>query len=288
VSNLIIWGGPVYAPGGTQRDGGDIGRVQWGTDTQIVTFNHGPDGGVGSSAFGELAYSYRDSSGHILAGLLASAGLDADSFDKIAIAGFSAFHGLANPLLLADGDRISAAVLLDACFEGTAAAPKEGYRAFAAQAAKGEKLMVFLGSSGQNGPGLPPTSKGYECAFNAANAGAADVGETLAQVDTPEGIREAKCGTYKAGGLWVLNFCDQFYPDMHGGIVNQLTEETLQTLLVPYLAGTGSSALLGGLPTWAKWTVGGLLVASAAAGGVAWARRRQRAHGGESAALLRG
>jgi len=271
VTDLIVWGGPVFAPGGAPSPGGDIGKVVWGHDTQIVTFNHGPDGGVGSSSFGELAYSFRGADGRILPNLLASVGLSADSFDKIAIAGFSAFHGLANPLLLADGDRIDAAVLLDACFEGTSAAPKEGYRAFAAQAAAGNKLMVFLGSSGQNGPDLVPTSKGYECALNAANAGAADAGTALEPVPTPDGIREAKCGTSNVGDLWVLNFCDQFYPDQHGGIVNKLTEETLQTLLVPYLAGTGS--VFRRIPTWLK-VVGGLgLLAGAAAGGVMVARK---------------
>jgi hypothetical protein len=280
---LIIWAGPVYGPGGASTAGGDIGKVEWGQPTQIVTFNVGPDGGWGSSSFGLLAGSFRDADGRILPRLLASRGLNASDYDKIAIAGFSAFHGLANPLLLSDGDSIDAAILLDACFEGTAAAPKAGYRDFAAKAARGEKLMVFLGSTGQNGPGLPPTSKGYECAFNAAGAGAADAGAALEEVPTPEGMRAAKCGAYRTGDLWVLNYCDLFAgnPDVHGGIVKHMTEETLQTLLVPYLSGVRSSGALArlraplGVPWWG-WALGLAGLVGAGAAGVAVARRQRR------------
>lgn len=271
MSDLVIWGGPVFAPGSSPHAGGDIGKVRWERPTKIIVFNHGPDGGIGSSAFASLAESYRDADGRILPNLLASQGLSAADFDRIAIAGFSAFHGLANPLLASDGDRIDAAVLLDACFETPGSAPKAGYRSFAARAAKGAKLMVFIGSSGQNGPGLPATTKGYECAESAASAGAADAGTQLEAVATPAGIREVKCGASRAGELWMLNVCDQFYPDVHGGVVNKLTEEVMQSLLAPYLA-TGPS-LLGRIPTWAKWVGFAALLGGAAVGGVKLAKK---------------
>jgi hypothetical protein len=240
--DLLIWGGPVYAPGSSPYAAGDVGKVQWERPTDIVTFSHGAGGGIGSDAFSGLASSFRDADGRILPRLLASTGRDIASYEQIAIAGFSAFHGLANQLLGSDGDYIDAAVLLDSCFETPGSAPKAGYASFAERAARGDRLMVFTASSGQNGPGLPPTTHGYDCAFAAANLGAARAGNPLTQESVPEGIIPPKCGAFQAGGLWVLNYCDAY---LHGDHINALSVKVLQHLLAPYLGDAQSGATPG-------------------------------------------
>lgn len=251
--NLLLWGGPVFAPGAGGGSSGDIGKVAWHTPTEVLTVNHGPDGGFSSTAFSQLAATYRGPDGRILQNLLAAHGLDVSQYERIAISGFSAFHGLANPLLDADGDLISAAVLFDSCFETPGSPPKAGYRSFAELAARGNRLMVFCSSSGQNGPGLPPTTTGWECAENAAGAGADDAGVALEESAGPDGVTAPKCGARRAGNLWLLNYCDQFYPDMHGGIVKLLPVEVLNALLVPYMAGESSELYdsPSSLPRWA-------------------------------------
>lgn len=254
--NLLIWGGPVYAPGMGGPEA-DIGLVDWHTPTEVLTVNRGPGGGFSSGAFSALAESLRGSDGRILQNLLAANGLDVSHYERIAISGFSAFHGLANPLLAADGDLISAAVLFDSCFETPGSAPKAGYHSFAELAAKGQRLMVFCSSSGQNGPGLPPTTLGWECAENAV------AGIALEDVDPPGGITAPKCGAKRAENLWLLNFCDQYAgaPDVHGGIVKHLPVEVLNTLLVPYLSDEPSDFYdrPGALPRWVLPVAGGAL-----------------------------
>lgn len=270
--DLLIWGGPVFAPGGEKSSGGDVGKVTWAEQTDILTFDHGPGGGVGSDSFAALAASMRGADGRILPNLLASAGTSPDQYNRIAIAGFSAFHGLASPLLDSDGDRIDAAVLLDACFELVGAPPKAGFESFAARAARGEKLMVFVGSSGQNGPGLPPTTKGYECAFHNAEAGAALAGVALEPTDAPDSIPAPKCGAARAHNLWVLNYCDAMPSDPHGHIVHHLTEPILQAFLPGYLAGQSTALFDQGI-SWGKVALAGGVVVLAGVAGVLLARR---------------
>ncbi len=271
--DLLIWAGPVYAPGSAPSPSGDVGAVVWEVPTKIVTLN-----GNGSSYFDALATQWRDSNGRILPNLLASQELHIGDYDQIAIAGFSAAHGLFNPLLAADGDSIDAAVLLDSCFETPGSPPKAGYASFAALAARGDRLMVFTGSAGQNQPPLPETTKGFECAFHAANAGADIAGVSLSEATVPEGVPVPECGAYQAGGLWVLSYCTS----QHGQLINQYGAATLQGFLPPYLgsaqrgATPGDHGSIGGLPRWAKIVGGVLLVAGAAAGGVALARRAAR------------
>ncbi len=269
--DLLLWCGPVYGPGSSPYAAGDVGNVVWDVPTKIVTIS-----GDGSSYFSSLASQWTDSDGRILPTLLRAYKLDAGDYDQIAVAGFSAAHGLLNPLLGADGDGIDAAVLLDSCFETPGSPPKSGYASFAARAAAGDRLMVFTGSAGQNAPPLPPTTKGFECAMHAAQAGADAAGVAFPQVSAPSGVPTPDCGAYSAGGLWFLSYCNS----RHDQLINQQAVAVLQTFLAPYLASAQRGATPGhhgslgwNVPTWLKWTAGALLIGAAAAGGVALARR---------------
>lgn len=269
--DLVLWCGPVYGPGNApaSKAGGDIGRVAWqGPKPEIITLS-----GNGSSYFSQLAASYADgASGRILDNLLADHGAHVSDFSQIAVAGFSAAHGLLNPLLGADGDRIDAAILLDSCFESPGASPKSGYASFAALAAAGSRLFVLAGSAGQNAPPLPPTTSGYDCALHAAGAGAASAGKALEPTATPSGLPPPS-GALSAGDLWVLDYRDGY---QHGDIINKLGVPILQTFLGPYLASASRTATPGhhGSPfPWKLVAIGTLALGAAAGAGVLLARK---------------
>lgn len=269
--DLLLWGGPVYGPGASPYAAGDVGKVAWQRPTEVLTFS-----AEGSSANAALAESYRGSDGRILPNMLAARGRKVSDYEQIAIAGFSAFHGLANLVLASDADSIDAAVLLDACFETPGSPAKAGFAYFATLAANGDRLMVFAASGSQNGPGLPPTTKGFECAFHAANAGAESAGVALEASAVPDGVPEPACGAFQANGLHVLSYCSGY---LHGDIINQLGVAVLDGYLVPYLADAPDGATpghphggFGGLGRW-WWAIGGVaLLAAAAAGGARLAR----------------
>jgi len=247
--NLLIWGGPVNKS--------NLASVALPEDTQVLVLNQGPDGGIGSSSFGLLAASYRDSSGRILPSLLAAHGLSRDSFDKVVLAGFSAFHGLAAALLETDADLVDGMVALDSCFSSPGALTKPGYVRFANMAASGSKFFVLTASAGGGagsgaaiGPGVPDYSTGYECVLaNVADAAP----EPMPPSDVPDGVPPPEA-YYHSGGLFVLDYRGRF---THGDHVNKIGPSILNGFLVPYLDGSLSL----GFP-WGK-------VASATAGAVA-------------------
>lgn len=222
--DLVIYAGPVMDS--------NFSSIVWDRPTEHILFNTGPDGGYGSSSFAALAESMRGSDGRILPNLLASRGLSRSMFDKVAICGFSAFHGLAAPLLGADGDQIDAAVMLDACFGSAGAPRKDGYVSFGRRAAAGSRLMVMTASAGQNAPPLPPSTTGYECVL--ANAQEA-AGPALAPFDPPSTIPFPSQGqALKAGGLIVLDYRGEY---QHGDHINKFGPQIIQTFLVPYMSG---------------------------------------------------
>lgn len=236
MTDLLIWGGPVMAS--------NLAGVALPDSVHVETFNRGPDGGFGSSSFSLLAQSMQGPDGRILPSLLASRGLSREQFGKVAIAGFSAFHGLASPLLAADGDQIDAAFLLDSCFSGVSPPwEKAGYVAFAAEAARGRKAMVFTSSAGGGPGGQYPSSTGSQCAVANAQAGAAAAGVSLDAYDPPASMPPMSQGAgYRAGNLIVLDYAGQF---LHGDHVNRFGADTLNTYLVPFYAGSFGGSVFG-------------------------------------------
>lgn len=230
MTDLLLWGGPVYAPhqnpisaGG---DAGDVGAVVWQRPTDIITFQC-----EGSSSCGALAAGFRGSDGRILPAMLASRGLSVTSYDRIAIAGFSAFHGMANALLASDGDLIDAAVLLDACFSSVSPPwTKNGYVSFGQAAAAGQRLMVYCTSTGGGAGGAYPSSTAVECVQ--ANYEAAGGSESSFDPGLPADVTPG--AAYRTGNLVWLDYAPLGW--RHDQIPHQLTRDVLSTLLAPYMA----------------------------------------------------
>lgn len=228
--DLVILAGPV------QRS--NLDGVQWGDRVpHIELYNTGPGGGYASSDFAALASQMQGPDGRILPTLLASRGLDRGQFEKVALVGFSAAHGLFAPLLAADGDQIDAAICLDACFGAAGAPRKDGYVSFGRRAAFGSKLMVMTASAGQNAPPLPPSTTGYECVL--ANATEA-AGPLLHAFTPPEGVPPTTQGqSLRAGDLIVLDYRGEY---QHGDHINRFGPQIVQAFLVPYLNESGALA----------------------------------------------
>jgi len=200
-----------------------------------------------------------------LSQLLASRNMSRSQFDKVVVSGFSAAHNGLNGMLGYDDDgenKIDGAVLLDACF-GLAGNPgKGGYTSYAAKAASGSRVMVFTASAGQNGPGLPPSTTGAECALYNAQQGAASVGKTMSPWDPPADMAPGVGA--RAGNLIVIDYTADYNNGfLHGDLVNKIGVATLNNFLVPILDGTWVSS-----PAWVRW----LAAAMGVAVGVAVAR----------------
>lgn len=251
--DLLIWGGPVML---SNLDG-----VDWGsTKPRIEVFSSGPGGGIGSSSFAALAESMRDASGHVLPNLLASRGLRRDQFDKVAIAGFSAFHGLASALLDADADMIDAAFLLDACFSSVSPTSwtKRGYVDFGARAAKRDKVLVYTASAGGGPGGQYPSSTGSECMLANLKASSEKAGVSLGKYIPPSPMPPGE--GLRAGALVGIDYGPQFNAGFtHGDLINRWGVQTMQAFAAPFFAGK----LSFGWPTWATWTLAAIGVAAA-------------------------
>lgn len=237
---LLIWGGPVFAD--TPR------KVRWpeGWTVDVI-----PVTGNGSTHFGQVAESLRGSDGRILPTLVASKGKNLDSYDKVMLAGFSAFHGLANEILKSDTDRVDAMVSIDACFSALQSPRKEGYARFADKAARGSALFVLtigpgggVGSGATLGPGGVDFSSAYDCVMQSVG------GHWLTSFDPPSTMPPPDSAK-RSGGLIVLDY-RKYRHDQH---INELGVPLMQSYLVPWLQDGG------GLP-WGDIALGTLVAAS--------------------------
>ena len=236
---LIISAGPVFSPGIAPRPG-DIGQADWSlwsVDPDIITIS-----GNGSSHFAALAASWKQD-GHILPQLLAHYGRSASDYSSISLTGFSAGHGLFDPLLLLDADDITAAVFFDSCFTLRGGNGKSGYARFGAMAIEGHKLLVLTSSDGQNGAGLPPSDTGSECALASFQRALDATGQQDSPFDIPAGVPttnpkgnfygHGELETHHAGLFFVLDYGPLYF---HGDHINLLSRDVLSAFLVPYLA----------------------------------------------------
>lgn len=236
---LIINVGPVFSPGIAKRPG-DIGAVDWYPDQpppEILTIS-----GNGSSHFAQLAIGWKRD-GHILPQLLAQYGRSASDYSSISLSGFSAGHGLVDPLLLLDGDSINAAVMFDACFTLRGGNGKSGYASFGERAARGERLLVLTSSHGQNGKDLPPSDTGSECALASFDRSVMTVGASTSSFEVPAPIPTfnpkgnfygpGTLETHRAGLFFVLDYGPLFF---HGDHINLLSRDVLSAFLAPYIA----------------------------------------------------
>ncbi len=241
---LLLWGGPVFAD--TPK------KVSWPEEDQVDVV---PVTGNGSSYFGQLAESYRGSDGRILRNLVASKGRNLDDYDKVVLAGFSAFHGLANSILDADTDLVDAMISLDSCFSAISSPGKRGYAKFARKAASGGALFVLTigpgggpGSGATLGPGGVDFSSAYDCVMESVKGAG-----PLYSFSPPDTL-PAPDQALKNGGVIVLDY-RKYRHDQH---INELGVPILQSYLVPWLqrpnllvplAIVGSLIAIG----WALW-----------------------------------
>lgn len=249
MTDLLIWGGPVFTPGTARKQypNGDIGDVVFLRDTKIITINTGI-GGFGSSHFSALGAQYKQNGGgSVLAGLLAAHGVSRSDFENIGCAGFSAWHGLLSQLLLTDGNDIRVSVMLDSCFSSVDPNTwlKAGYVSYGERAARGEAVCVYTSSNGGGPGGQYPSSTGTQCAETNFYASAANAG--IAPVPAPlyEGIPEP-VSALVAGELYWYSFEGRVRHDQQ---VHNILLPTLQTFLPRGLAGPiGYSPIDNGIP----------------------------------------
>lgn len=234
---LLVWGGPVFA------DTPD--KVHWpdnvSVDKIVVSGN-------GSDWFSNAAEQWRGADGRILANLAAANGKNLADYQMVALAGFSAFHGLAAKILDVDSDKVDAVVLLDSCFSAMGHPAKAGYTKFAQKAARGGGLMVATyGPGGGPGsgatlgfPGAQDFSSGTDCVMESVKPAGA-----LHKDKVADGLPEGDDGyVLQNGGLTVIPW-KRFQHQAH---INTYGVPVMQAYLAPYLASGGGGA--------AKWLLG--------------------------------
>lgn len=138
--DLVLFVGPVIL-----RD--SFKRIDWyGRDVRIVPCVH-----EDSSYWSSMAEQLRDGQGRILPNLVRKfAGVELGQVNQVALAAYSAGHGLLNKVgaVPADCRRLSAMLLHDATFSGFNDPPKAGYVAMGRRAIAGDALMVSTTSLG--------------------------------------------------------------------------------------------------------------------------------------------
>jgi len=145
-------------------------NVKWSTPTDILTINYGYNPGydcskywqlpqsdipkcVGSAAFANLAAQYPEHGK--LSAILKAAKINEDDYSQICLAGFSAAHGINNPILKDSKSRrmVSCFLAMDSYY---GSAIKEGYLEFAKDASSNNRKSMFATTSPFGGPASMP------------------------------------------------------------------------------------------------------------------------------------
>lgn len=218
--NLVIWGGPVGKK--------DL-AVELPQDTDLLVVSRGVGGGIGSSAFSDLALSYVDQEGHLLRSFLSSTGRDLDAYQKVILAGFSAFHGFANEVLKHDLERVTGLISLDACFSSLDHPAKAGYVLLAERAIRNQAAMVMTSSLG----GGQTFTSGADCVWATVQQALVEEEAELTDLVVPDGVPSPTQGG-QAGSLFVLDYQEQYIHQEH---VWKLAAPILHAYLLPMLSG---------------------------------------------------
>lgn len=209
-----------------------------------------------SSAYSRMASGLTDSDGRILPNFLAHYAKGVN-VDRVAFVGFSAAHGILNPLGKhpADVADTSAVLLLDATFGGG----KTGYVEFGNAAVDGDLLLATTTSNTGGDDAWQPVWQ------NIIDA----TGATPKQVDAREPMTEPSGGVWRLGKslLWYRFVDDRGKTELPHWEMGKILPDFLAATLVPYWQGK-----LGGFP----W--GPILGTAIAAGGAyaAWRLAKAR------------
>lgn len=208
-----------------------------------------------STAYSCLWQSVRGPDGSALPGLLARYAKNIP-VERVALVGFSAAHGILNPLLNNDADRrrISAAILIDTCFGGG----KTGFQKALRDGAAGRMLFATM-TSHDGGPwkSSDDLHSGSLC-FMSNVLGPTGLQPKAVQARPP--MPQPSGGAYKLGSqAYWLKFADAAghteLPHYKISVANQ--NAFLAAYLIPYWRGElGASPLL--------WALGGAAAAGAA------------------------
>lgn len=229
MTDFFYWGGPVYCS--------TIEQVKWRRETDVFC---NPQEGSSNRAFFDSLGS------DPLQNLLAKAGVPKPA--SVGLAGFSAFHGFASPLLEVAGDRVDYVHLADACFQGAGATePKAGLAKFAARAVAGKARMTvttngpwdkdisYWGPAGSKYEGTKfSLTSGAKCFHNVWRAVTGDAGASDAQLpaDVPAPDR-----VFRKGQLYWFHYEGRGQADPHGWHANTLAAPFIQLYGVPWMAG---------------------------------------------------
>lgn len=254
MADVVFFAGPVMVTTAFQS-------IDWyGRDVRIV-----PIAGAGSSYFSNLAEQLRSSDGRILPGLVQryARGID---IDKIALAAYSAGHGLLNKIADNDEDRqaIDAMVLSDATFNAFNTAAKSGYVKFGVDAVKGERLFVSTTANTTDGSHMTGRDS-FQLVWDAVDR------ETWArnrQVSPRKPAPDASGGWHRMGSRFYWgDYFSASGNDLSHGDHHTVAPAVWQAYLAPYLAGRL------GIPGWA-WALGG--AATALGGAMLFTRLRDK------------
>jgi len=234
--DLLLWCGPVLVKSAF-RD------IDWyGRQVRIV-----PVECTGSSNCAALAYQYRDPDGSILPRLVpAYARAPLESFEKIALASFSAGWGILTTVgkSAADRARLSAMCLSDSCFSGGdlntgQGGVHSGYVQVALDAIRGRLLMVA--TTAHTSPGSHLTGRqSWKLVWDAALA---ESGKRAHRVRARAPLPPPSGGMWRAGSsLYWGDYTAPSSPpnqgnDLTHGQHHDLAPALWQAYLAPYLAG---------------------------------------------------
>jgi hypothetical protein len=253
--DVVFFAGPVVL-----RDA--FRRIDWrGRDVRLIAVQ-----GSGSSYFSRLAEQLRDRDGRILPKLLHRYGVDERQVEEVALAAYSAGHGLLNKVAAvpADRRRLSAMILSDATFSSLGGEAKQGYTAFAVEAAQGQRLMISTTANTTDGTHL----SGRDSWALVWERAMRDAGRAARLVPPRPGIPAPSGGWWRLGGscYWGA-YADPAAPpnkgnDLGHGQHHDLAPAVWQAYLAPWLDSVP--------PAW-------LMLGAAGAGGAAylWSRRKR-------------
>jgi len=244
MTDMVIFVGPVNAA--------QLGTVAWQRPTKVISLSSGPErqdlDGV-SRTIGPVAFRALWNQYGSLEAVAEAHGVPPSELGAVGIIAFSAGWAFADPAL--NTGRVDGALLLDACFTDEpkfTTLVKNGYRSFAAMAARGERLLVLTGGQGGR------YHTGAACVWS--NVQGVEGTWTGWSPPTPVAPTQAM----ETGTLFVAEYGANV---SHGGHVTTLGRSLANELLAPYLAGGRRSSevpigsLLAGL--------GGALLAGIAA-----------------------